>query len=64
MKTWNQCKNRNSFSFSKVDKKSNGTSILNEDKNMVSESYDIPIKIANENTDVLSNFFALVLTVQ
>ena len=31
---------------------------------MVSESYDIPIKIANENTDVSSNFFALVLTVQ
>ena len=53
----NQCKNRNSFSFSKVDKKSNETSILNKDKNMVSESYDIPIKIANENIDVLSNFF-------
>ena len=58
----NQCKNRNSFSFSKVDKKSNGTSILNEDKNMVSESYDIPIKIENENTDVLSIFFFFFCT--
>ena len=51
----NQCKNRNSFSFIKVEKKINENLILNQDLNKVSQSSDIPLKTVKENTDILND---------
>ena len=52
----NQCKNRDSSSFTEVDKKEFEHLILNQDVNKVSQSCDIPLKIVKKNTDVFSNF--------
>ena len=52
----NQCKNRNSFNFTKAERKELKHLILNQDANKVSQSSDIPLKILKENIDIFSDF--------
>ena len=52
----NQSKNRNSFNFTKAERKEFKHLILNQDANKVSQSSDIPLKILKENIDIFSDF--------
>ena len=52
----NQCENRASFSFPKLDNKEVEHLILNQDVNSVSKSTNIPLKFVLENHDIYSNF--------
>ena len=51
----NQCKNRDSFSFTEVDKKEVKHLILNQEVNKVSPSSDILLKTVKENIDIVTN---------
>ena len=50
------CKDKGSFNFIEVDQKQIKKEILKLDVNKASQSFDIPLKVWKENSDIFSNF--------
>ena len=51
-----KCKDKGNFNFIEVDQKQIEKEILKLDVNKASQSFDIPIKVLKENSDIFNSF--------